>query len=260
MGTSIRPALPFTGTSSVSSTSSVSTDTHATPPNGACMVNAAFSPGRNGSARRSILNVVSLTTGSWAGCFTGHSGFIADHRRFDFCGVDRNDVTASLGCWENKFGRRFRFLRCDFRELVGVTIAINKRRDLFFDRLCGDVKEVGANKNAILFLVLGIERVDIDFYSACAEAPAASVTCSSARTPRRVSVAKSVAVSPPLRVCPSIEVTSARQITFVRPTAGLSLNGDSHAIVAKPCASSCVSPSIVLMSSLSTSRRGPTSE
>src|SRR6266576_6270055 len=66
MGTSIRPALPFTGTSSVSSTSSVSTDTHATPANGACRVNAAFSPGRNGSARRSILNVVSLTTGSWA--------------------------------------------------------------------------------------------------------------------------------------------------------------------------------------------------
>src|SRR5207253_5205743 len=62
-----RPALPFTGTSNVSSTSSVSTDTHATPPNGACIVSAAFSPGKNGSARRSILNVVSLTTGSSAG-------------------------------------------------------------------------------------------------------------------------------------------------------------------------------------------------
>ena len=97
--------------------------------------------------------------------FTGNSGFIADHWCFDFCGVDGNNVTASLGCWENKFGRRFRLLRCDFRELVGVTIAINKRRDLFFDRLCGDVEEVGANKNAVLFLVLGIERVDVDFYS-----------------------------------------------------------------------------------------------
>ena len=98
-------------------------------------------------------------------CFTGNSGFIADHWRFDFCGVDRNNVTAGLGCWENKFGRCFRLLRCDFRELVGVTIAINKRRDLFFDRLCGDVKEVGANKNSVLFLVLRIERVDVDFYS-----------------------------------------------------------------------------------------------
>ena len=97
--------------------------------------------------------------------FTGNSGFIADHRCFDFCGVDGNNVTASLGCWENKFGRRFRLLRCDFRELVGVTIAINKRRELFFDRLCGDVEEVGANKNAVLFLVIGIERVDVDFYS-----------------------------------------------------------------------------------------------
>ena len=36
-------------------------------------------------------------------------------------------------------------------------------------------------------------------------------------------------------------------------------NGDSQAIVAKPCASSCVSPSMVLTSSLSTSKRGPTS-
>jgi hypothetical protein len=97
--------------------------------------------------------------------FTGNSGFIADDWRFDFCGIDGNDVTAGLGCWENKLGRRFRLLRCDFRELVSVTIAINKRRDLFFDRLCGDVEEVGANKNAVLFLVLWIERVDVDFYS-----------------------------------------------------------------------------------------------
>jgi hypothetical protein len=39
--------------------------------------------------------------------FTGNSGFIANHRCFDLCGVDGNNVTASLGCWENKFGRRF---------------------------------------------------------------------------------------------------------------------------------------------------------
>src|SRR5215208_8525536 len=96
---------------------------------------------------------------------TRNSSFIADHRRFDFCGVDRNYVTAGLGCWENKLGRRFRLLRCDFRELVGVTIAINKRRELFFDRLCGDMEEVGPNKNAVLFLVVGIERVDVDLYS-----------------------------------------------------------------------------------------------
>src|SRR5262249_6378441 len=82
----------------------------------------------------------------------------------DFCGVDGNNVTAGLGRWENKFGRSFRLLRCDFRELVIITVAVNKRRDLFFDRLCSDVKEVGANKNTVLFLVLGIERVDVDFY------------------------------------------------------------------------------------------------
>src|ERR1700742_1470299 len=67
MGTSIRPALPLTGTSSVSITSFVSTETQATPQNGACTVNAALSSGRNGSARCSILNVVSLITGSSAG-------------------------------------------------------------------------------------------------------------------------------------------------------------------------------------------------
>src|SRR5215470_5743148 len=144
MGSSIRPALPFTGTSNVSSTSSVSTDTHATPPKGACIVNAAFSPGRNGSARRSILNVVSLTTGNWAAC---------------------SPVTAGLRCWESKFGRCFRLLRSDFRELISVTITVNKRRELFFDCLRGDVIEIGANKNALLFLILRIERVDLDFYS-----------------------------------------------------------------------------------------------
>src|SRR5205809_8108378 len=67
MGNSILPALPFTGTSKVSSTSSVSTETQATPTNGAWIVNAALSPGRNGSARCSILNVVSFTTGNSAG-------------------------------------------------------------------------------------------------------------------------------------------------------------------------------------------------
>src|SRR5262249_46628931 len=89
----------------------------------------------------------------------------ADYWCFDSCGVDRNDVTAGLGCRENKFGGRFRLLGRDFRELVSVTIAINKRRELFFNCLRGDMEKIGANKNAVLFLILGIKRVDLDFYS-----------------------------------------------------------------------------------------------
>src|ERR1051325_140871 len=66
-GTSTRPALPFIGTRKVSSTSSVSTETQATPPKGAWVVSTAFSPDVNAPWRCSTLNVVSFTTGNSAG-------------------------------------------------------------------------------------------------------------------------------------------------------------------------------------------------
>ena len=47
IGSSIRPALPESGTNNVSRIWSVSTDTHAIPPNGAWIDNAALSPGLN---------------------------------------------------------------------------------------------------------------------------------------------------------------------------------------------------------------------
>ena len=42
--------------------------------------------------------------------FARDGRFITHDGRFDFCGVNRNDVTAGLGRWENQVRRRLRFL------------------------------------------------------------------------------------------------------------------------------------------------------
>ena len=98
------------------------------------------------------------------GFFAGHGSFIAHDGRFDFYCVDGSDVTAGLACRKNKFSGCFRFLRGDFRKLVGVAIAINKRRDLFLDGFCGDMKKIGANGNTLDLVILGIERIDLHLH------------------------------------------------------------------------------------------------
>ena len=52
----------------------------------------------------------------------------------------------------------------DFGKLIGIAVAINERRDLFLDRFCGDMKQIGPNRNAIHLFIFRIDSIDLDFY------------------------------------------------------------------------------------------------
>ena len=76
------------------------------------------------------------------------------------------------------------------------------------------MEEIGTNKDALLFFVLGIQRVDLDFYSRrLGSLLFGADTEARFCREKRGRVASGESLS-------SIEVTSARQLMFIRLTAG----------------------------------------
>src|SRR5436190_8429114 len=72
--------------------------------------------------------------------FATDRSFITYERRFRSRCTGGHDIAAGFHRRKNKRGRRFHFLRGNFGKLIGVAIAINERRELFFRYFRRDVE------------------------------------------------------------------------------------------------------------------------